>query len=283
MTKLKSYFNLILGIIIGAIAFNVFLEPYNLAATDVSGLAVIFNRIYNVDIFTFIMIGNLLLLIASFLVLGKKATINTILGSVLSPIVIYLTSPITKYIDLSSIDHIVIAIIGGILTGIGSGLVFKSGFTTGGTDILEDILCKYFKMTIGTAILIADGFVVLCGGLTFGLEPMFYSMISLIMIGIFSNRQVIGIGEDKIFLITTKKKREVIKFLTTYYNYGVTIMDANGGYTGRASDFIMCSITSSNYYRIKKEILSIDPDSFMVIVDSYDTSYIEKEKRKKKK
>ena len=283
MNKVKKYLTLVFGVLIEAIGFSLFLEPNNLSATDVSGLSIIFERLYNVDISIFILISNLLLIVVSFIMLGKKNTINTIVGSLLLPLFISLTHPLSSMIDLSGIDMIVISVIGGVLMGVGNGIIFKSGFTSGGTDIIEDILCKYAHISLGKSIMLIDGFVVLCGGLAFGLEPMMYSILALATMSLFSTRKLIGIDEDKILMITTKNKKKMIKFITDNYSYGATIMDANGAYTHEESDFIMCSVSTRSYYKIKNSLKELDPKSFIVVLNSYETSYTDKDIRKKKK
>ncbi|MBR1416687.1 MAG: YitT family protein [Bacilli bacterium] len=279
MLKYKKYINLIIGVLIESLGFSLFLEPNNLSATDVSGLAVIFHKLYNVNIALFVLIGNLLLIIVSFIFLGKKKTLKTILGSLLLPFFIYVEEMFVYMIDFSQIDVMLLAILGGVFVGIGNGLIFRSGYTSGGTDIIEDIFTKYFHMSLGKSIMFVDGFVVLAGGLAFGIEPMIYSMLALFMMSTFSNRKLIGIDEDKIMLITTKNKKQIIDFMTTHYQYGITIMDAEGAFTKTESDFIMCSVSSKNYYKIKKSLKKEDPTSFIIVLNSYDTNYINKDYR----
>ena len=283
MLKFKKYLNLIIGVLIEALGFSLFWEPNNLAATDVGGLSVIFNRLYNVNVSLFILVGNLTLIIVSFIFLGKNKTLKTILGSILLPLFVIFTSSIAAYVNLDGVDVIILAALGGVLNGVGNGLVFKSGFTSGGTDILEDILCKYTHMSLGKSIMLVDGFVVLAGGLAFGVEPMIYSLIALLVMSIFSNRKLIGIDEDKILLITTKNKERVVNFILNNYSYGITILDANGEYTKSESDFIMCSVSSKNYYRIKTSINKFEPNAFIVVLNSFDTNYANKETRKNKR
>ena len=172
---------------------------------------------------------------------------------------------------------------GGIFSGIGNGIIFKTGYTSGGTDIIEDIYCQYYKITLGKAILIVDGFVVLMGGFVFGIEKMMYSMLALLMMSLFSNKKLIGVDEDKIMLITTKKKKMVTKYITDNYHFGVTIMDAVGRYSHKESDFIMCSVASRSYYQIKEEIKLLEPNAFIVVLNSYETKYINKDERLKRK
>ena len=283
MIKIRKYIILIFGVLIQAISFSFFLEPFNLSATDTSGLSIIFERLYHIDISVFILISNLLLIVISFLVLGRKSTINTILGSLLLPLFVSIIHPFSRMLDLSGIDMIVISVIGGVTMGIGNGIVFKSGFTTGGTDIIEDIICKYAHISLGKSIMLIDGLVVLGGGLAFGLETMMYSIIALAIMSLFSTRKLIGVDEDKILLITTKDKKKIVKFITENYHYGATIMDAVGSYTNKESDFIMCSVSTRSYYKIKRSIKELDPKAFIVVLNSYETSYTDKDIRRKKK
>ena len=198
MIKLKRNIILVLGILIEAAGFSLFLEPNNITATDISGISIIFERFYNIDISLFILICNIGLIFVSLFFLGKKSTLNTVVGSLLLPLFISLTQPLAGYLNLDGVDKIVIAVAGGGLMGFGNGIIFKSGFTTGGTDIIEDILCKYAHISLGKSLILVDGFVVLCGGLAFGLETMVYSMIGLATMSLFSTRKLIGINEDKV-------------------------------------------------------------------------------------
>ena len=282
MKYVNKYLQLIVGVFIEALGFTLFLQPNNLAATDVSGLALIFNKVFNLNISMFVLICNILLIFVSYVCLGKEKTIKTILGSLLLPLFISLTTNIGSIINFEGVDTLILAIMGGIFSGLGNGIVFKTGYTSGGTDIIEDIYCKYYKITLGKSILIVDGFVVLLGGFVFGIEKMLYSMIALLMMSMFSNKKLIGVDEDKVLLITTKQKKLVTKYIIDNYHYGVTILDGVGRYSKKESDFIMCSVASRNYYRIKKDINKLEPNAFIVVLNSYETKYIDKEIRKRR-
>ena len=278
-----KYFDLIVGILIQSIGFNLFLAPNNLAATDVSGLGLIIDKLFHVNTIVFVFIINILLIVVSAFTLGKEKTIKTIIGSILLPITLYLTLPITTLVDVSEIDVMILAIFGGIAMGIGYGMIFRSGYTSGGTDIIEDIFCKYFKISLGKSMIIVDGFVVLCGGLVFGFQSMLYSIIALVVISIFSNRKALGTNEDKIVLISSKDKQKVIDYLKDNYHYGTTVFNASGAYSHQESDFVMCSINATNYYKINSEIKKLVPDAFIIVINSYETKYLNKEIRKKAK
>ena len=141
--KLKRYFELVIGILLIAIAFNLFLLPNELVFGGVSGLSIIVSKFITIDASTFIMIASLLLLVVSFLVLGKNDTKASIVGSILFPIFVNITANIGEYIKLDTGNVLLSAVFGGIIYGFGAGLVFKAGFTTGGTDIINIFTYEY--------------------------------------------------------------------------------------------------------------------------------------------
>jgi len=276
---MKKYFNLILGFFILAFSFNLFCVPDNLASTGISGLSIIVSNFIPIDKSLFILIINVILILVAYKFLGKNFCLNSIVGSILYPVVLKLTSLVTPYIDLSNVDLLIKAFVGGILMGIGAGLVFKSGFNTGGTDIIESIVTKYFKISMDTAIIIVDGLIVIGTGFTFGVEHLIYALMILFGQSIFSNRFMLGIEDDKILYINSKKKKEIIKFLKETYNYGITIINSKGGFTNKSMDTLMISIRHNFYLEIKEAIKLIDKDAFITVVNSYETRYIDKEER----
>ena len=140
--KLKRYIQFFIGVFLSAAAFNIFLKPCNLIY-GLSGLSIITEKFLNIDPSLVILIGNVLLLIASFVFLGLERTKPTIVGSILYPLLVKATEFFPNYIDLGDTEMIVIALCGALVSGIGTGLVFKNNFTTGGTDVLKQILSHY--------------------------------------------------------------------------------------------------------------------------------------------
>ena len=111
--KIKKYLTVILGVFLLSLSFNLFLSPYNFAASGVSGLAIIVNRLVGINEGIFILMANIFLLLISYSILGWKKTKNSIIGSILFPIFISLTSNITQYITFPDLDLIIIALLGG--------------------------------------------------------------------------------------------------------------------------------------------------------------------------
>lgn len=229
------------------------------------------------------LIVNSILIIVAFFMLGKKEAIRSALGSILFPISIKITSYLIPYISLADVDILVKCLFGGFLYGFAFSLIFKSGFNTGGTDIIESIISKYFKISMDKSIILVDGIIIILCAFTFGVEHMIYALTILVCMGIYSNKFMLGINDDKILFVTSKKSSEVRDYLAKHYDYGMTLFNAEGGYTHHEFPLLMVSVKRNYYYEIKNHILSIDPNAFISVSNSYETVYINKEKRNKVK
>lgn len=259
----------LLGLFLLALSFNVFVLPNDIVY-GVSGLGVIFYRMFGIDPSFTIMISSVLLLILSFFLLGVKGTKNSIIGSLLYPVFVKATLPLASYIDLGSTEAIVTVLCGSVISGFGLGLVFKSGFTTGGTDILNQIVSKYFHVSIGTSMLFTDGVIILFSLFVFGFQKFIYSIINMYIIGIMTDKVILGISESKCFYIITEHETDVKKFILNNLGHGVTVLDARGGYTGNFQKVIMCIIPTREYFFVKEGIRTIDPNAFFLVTDAYE-------------
>ncbi|MBD9105633.1 YitT family protein [bacterium] len=270
--KLKRYFELVIGILLIAIAFNLFLLPNELVFGGVSGLSIIVSKFITIDASTFIMMASLLLLVVSFLVLGKNDTKASIVGSILFPIFVNITANIGEYIKLDTGNVLLSAVFGGIIYGFGAGLVFKAGFTTGGTDIINQILSKYLHMSMGNAMLISDGLIVVLGGFFFGATKLMYALIVIYIIGLMTDKVLLGISNSKAFYIITNEDEKIRDYLLNELHHGVTIFSVKGGYTHKKDEVILCVVPTREYYRVKEGIHEIDSEAFFVVCDAYEVS-----------
>lgn len=269
--KLKRTFLFIAGLIITALAFNVFLLPNDIVY-GVGGVAVILKKLYNLDASLVILAGSLLLLVLSFVLMGKEKTASSVIGSILYPVFVKLTEWAIPYIDLGETEPILIAIFGAALSGFGLGLIFKSGYTTGGTDILNQIVAKYFKISIGNSMFFTDGVIIACSLFVFGWQKFLYSVLSICIISIITDKVILGISQSKTFYIITDHETAVKRFITENLSQGVTVIEVRGGYTGNVQKMIMCTIPTKEYFVLKEGMETIDPNAFFMVTDAYEVS-----------
>lgn len=267
--KLVRISQFLLGLVIISIAFNVFILPTKIVY-GMSGVGIILNNICGIDPSTVILIGDILLLILSLILLGYDKTKSSILGSLLYPIMVKLTAFIPNYINVGNAEPLIMTLYGAVLSGFGLGLIFKAGYTTGGTDVLNQIASKYLKMSIGNAMLITDGLIILSGVFVFGWTQVMYSLISLYIISMMTDKVILGISQRKAFYIITNEEDEVKKYVMNELNHGITELHAMGGFTGKKQAVLMCVIPTSEYYAFKEGIHKIDKNAFFVVTDAYE-------------
>lgn len=269
--RLKRYASFLIGILIVALAFNIFILPNDIVY-GVSGLGVIFKRTMNIDPSLVILIGSVILLILSYLLMGKEKTANSVVGSLLYPVFVKATEWVIPLVDLGETEPVLIAIFGAAISGFGLGLIFKSGFTTGGTDILNQIVSKYFKMSVGNAMFFTDGIIIAISLFVFGWQKFMYSIVSIVVISIMTDKVILGISQSKAFYIITDHETAVKKYILDHLSHGVTVLEARGGYTGNMQKMIMCIIPTKEYFKVKEGIHSIDPNAFFLVTDAYEVS-----------
>ena len=261
----------LIGVMIIAAAFNLFILPCNIVY-GMSGVGVLLNNAFGINPSIVILIGNIILLMVSFIVLGKEKTTNTILGSLLYPLFVELTAWMPDYIEISMSDPLLVSLFGAVIYGFGAGLIFKSGFTTGGTDILNQIVSKYGKVSLGNAMIFTDGIIILFGVSVFGVTTAMYSILNLYIVSLMTDKMMIGISSTKSFFIITSKETEIKDFIMGELGHGVTVLEGKGAFSGNKQAVLMCVIPTREYMTVKEGIHEIDKEAFFVVSDAYEVN-----------
>jgi len=269
----KRHVMLILGCLIVAVAFNLFFLQYNIVCFGVSGISIVFNK-FGVNPSTFIIVANLLLLLISYFFLGADNVKNQIVGALIYPIFIDLTDGLVNIIKFENLEMIVIAVIGGVLAGIGYGLIYKSGYSTGGTDVIGHLVCKYSKVSMGNAMMFVNFGIILIGKLVFSWETVMYALVVAYLISVATDKILLGISNSKAFYIVVDKKLDdkVNEFLVSLPGVGSTIIDASGGYSNDNQTLILAVAPTKMYFIIKEGLKEIDKNIFYLVCDSYEVS-----------
>ena len=275
---LKRYLLFIIGSFISALAYNLFFLKSGLMSGGAGGIAILVKDYLDPSITIFIIA--ILGLILGAIFLGKDFAINSIVGAIISPLFVKLTSDIA--INIPKDDIMLVAICGAVLTGIGNGLTAKTGFSSGGLDAISHVLHKKLHLSHGTIYAVFNGLIIIAGGFALGYRVVLYALIQLYIIGIITDKVMLGISSNKTFFIVTNKISEVKEYISEYLSRGVTILDAKGGYSKEDQEVIMAVIPTIEYFKAREGILEIDPDAFITICDSYQV-YGEYSSRKNKK
>lgn len=268
--KVKRFFQMLFGIFLASIGFNLFLLPNNIVFGGVSGLSIIAVKYFSISSSMFVMLADMVLLVVSYIFLGREKTIYSICGSIMFPIVLYLTSGVGELISFESNDLLLSSVMGGVLYGLGVGLAFKAGYSTGGTDVIKQLLNKYFRLSMGNATLVADGIIVVFGAFVFGWTKFMYAMIIVYLISVLTDKVLLGISDKKAFYIITEKQEEISSFIINELHHSVTILDAKGGYSNTKNPVLFTVIPTKEYFKFKQGINHIDKKAFWTVIDAYE-------------
>ena len=269
----KRYAMLILGCLIVAFSFNMLFLKYNIVCFGVSGISIVVSK-FGINPSLFILVVNILLMILAYFTLGLDNTKNQLVGALLYPVFVEITSKITDYINLGNVEMLVIAILGGVFAGIGYGLIYKSNFSTGGTDVIIGIICKYLKMSMGNAGLIVNGIIVMIGKLVFPWSTVLYGIFVSYLISVFTDKVLLGISKSKAFYIVCDKEHDdkIRDFLISVPGVGTTVIDAEGGYSSNSETLLLAVVPTRDYFIVKEGLKEIDSNVFFLVCDSYEVS-----------
>ncbi len=272
LKKIKIYLELTVGLFLAAVVFNLFFFPMKIVVGGNSGIAIIVEHLFNVDPSMVILIYALITLMIGFFVLGYEVVRNSIYGALIFPLFINLTSGINEFIIIDYDNALALFIIGAVIIGVALGLVYKTGYTLGGTDIIKLVIRKYFGYTIGKASLVVNGVIVIIGGIIFGWTNAMYALLILYISAVVIDKVLLGIAQNKAFYIVTKKDEELKKHIINDLNRGVSVIKAKNNNTNETKKVLMCIIPKKEYYLLKEIIKKTDKEAFYSVVDAYEVS-----------
>lgn len=256
----------ILGAIIMAIGVSLFLLPNQLSSGGVSGVATIAYYIFNFPMGTVILAINIPLFLIAFFKLGKGFFVKSILGTVSLSVFIDIfdkLKPLTQ-------DKFLACIYGGIITGLGSAIILKSHSSTGGSELISNILkCIKPNIRMSYVIMIFDIIVVSLNVLFLGkIEIGLYSGIAIYLMGKIIDIVFEGIYFTKLIIIVSDKNEQISKEIGKIVKRGTTGLYGKGMYTNKEKLVLMCAASRGDISKVKTVARQIDPKSFIVITNS---------------
>ncbi len=265
MLVLKKYLIVVLGCVLTAAGLNFFLIPGRIAAGGVSGIATIVENLLGIKAAITVLILNIPILVSAWIFKGKNTFFKAMVGSVLLSIFLEVLS----FVPFRVYDLLLCAIGGGVLTGIGMGLVFKSEFSTGGTDILALLLqLKYPYLPIGTLLMFADGAVIVTSGIIFhSVEICIYACIALFLAVKLIDFIVVGADFAKAVMIISPKTEEISKDVISLLDRGVTGLQSRGMYGGKQGTMLLCVIRKNQIVKLKSIVEKHDKNAFLIVSD----------------
>lgn len=262
---LKDFLLITLGVTLVAISLEFFFIPSNIAAGGVSGMAIIINNFTpSLSVGSIVLVINIILFIIAFFVLDSSFGAKTLYSSFAIAAMMSLIEIFIKPTPLTD-DLFINAAVGTVIGSIGMAMVFNTGASTGGTDIIAKILNKFFHLEIGKSLLLVDFFVGIFGIATFGITAGLYAMLAIIAHGTLIDRLIDGFNTSKEIMIISKNEKQIIDYIIQDLDRSCTILNGYGAYTREDTQILYVVLTRKDYINLKNFIKEIDPRAFISV------------------
>ena len=262
MDAIKKWLNIFIGCILMSIALNSLLEPFAIVIGGATGIGVILKSLVGVSMSITNLIVNIPLIIIAFRLLGFKFIKDTLYTTLLFSA----TLEITSYLPAVESDIVIAAIFGGVLSGIGLGLIFREGATTGGGDILAMLIHKYKPhMSISRIILITDVIIIGLGAFTLGITPTMYAILTVYILTKCIDTVLTGLDYAKAVFIISNKSNDIGNEITTKIRRGATYINCRGIYTNEERGMLLVVVSNREIAQLKEYVNNIDPNAFVIV------------------
>lgn len=260
-----NWFTMLLGTAVMAVAIKMVFDPVNLVTGGVSGIGIIVKELTGVPLWLTNTLLNIPLFLAAFFVKGWKFIRRTLVATLGLSFFLYILPDISIGME----DIFLSALFGGVISGIGTGLVFMARSTTGGTDLLAAVLQHYMRhFSVAQIMQVLDGAVVLAGAWIFGLNYALYAIIAVFVVGKITDGILEGMKFSKIAYIISEKPDDIAGAIMGELERGVTGLNGTGMYSGNAKNVLFCVVSKKEIVQVKDIVSKIDPDSFVIVTDA---------------
>lgn len=257
------------GITIGAVliagAFNAFVIPYGLLSGGVSGLALMGNYLYGFPVYLGIFLLNIPIFLWGLRELEWKLILYSAIGTAVVIIALPLSMP---YIQVPAIDLFLASVFSGVVGGIGGGIIFKLGASTGGTDIAAIIMKRKKNISVGATILYCNIAVLVLSLFFFDLKIALYTAISMWVGARITDSVIEGFNRNKSVTIISDRSGEIAERIMKEIDRGVTYMEGRGAYTGETKRLINCVVGHYEIAKLKEIVLEVDKNAFIFITET---------------
>ena len=253
------------GSIIYSLSVVIFIAPNKIVPGGLTGVATLINHLTPVPIGTAILVMNIPLLIAAWRHIGLDFTIRT---SIVTALVSVLIDVFSLFIPPFHGDIILTAVFGGVMSGIGLGLIYMRGGTTGGSEVIARLAgIKLPHVPIGRLILLVDAGVVAGAAAVYhNIESALYAIILIYVSTALMDTLIYGRNKGKMLLIVTKYEQKVTRTVLHTLGRGITLLKAAGGYSGVEKQVLLCAVRPSEVYVLRMLVYDIDPNAFIVVM-----------------
>ncbi len=260
-----DYLMILVGSLMMASAFMLFLIPNKVNAGGVSGVATIFYHTLNIPAGLTMLLMNVPLFIMGIYFFGKKFGLKTVTGILASSL---FSDLIDKGLGLGALtdNKILATVYGGLLLGVGLGIIFRGRGTTGGSDIVARIINKFTHISLGWSYMIVDTGVIVLTGIVFGdVELVLFCMISLAVSSKVVDIMVEGVTTEKAIMIISDRWSAISDRIMKDVHRGVTGLDSHGMFTNKERKTLWTVVATRQVEEIRRIVRQEDPEAFMTV------------------
>lgn len=258
------------GSTVTGLAYCWFLIPHQVIPGGVSGIAMILNHFWGTPIGIATIVLNVPLFAAGMKMFGATYGVKSLIGLLLSSLMIDFFTYVVPVEALTQ-DVIMASIFGGLMLGAGIGLVFRGGGSTGGTDIVGQIVNRMTNLSTGTAILIADALIVISAGLAFGkVELALYAFLNIYLQTRAIDLVLEGVSYTRAMFIVSEAAEDITRTIVKKLNRGATLLHATGAYTGQERKVVFSVMSKREVAQVREIAKEHDPHAFIIITDVFE-------------
>ena len=265
MKILKEFIVMNVGIIIVAAAVFFFLTASGLAVGSISGLSVVLGHFIPLPVSMIVLILNMILLVAGFLLLGKEFGIKTVYASLMLPVFMGVFERMDPLNQSWTGDAFIDMVAYCLLLSLGQAILFNCNASSGGLDIVGKIMNKYLRMELGTSISLAGMCVALSSALVSDKKIVVISVIGTYLNGIVLDHFIFGSNIKKRVCIISQKEKEIREFILHELHSGATLYHAYGGYDEQQYKEIIAIVDKNEYVKLMNFVTSVDDKAFVTV------------------
>ena len=259
LKRIRRIVLIILAVAVIAVAVNMFLGPHYIAAGGITGLAIIFESLFEFDRFITILVANAVILISALVFLGKEVFLNTLLGAAILPILI-------RYIPQRMLvdDPMLSMLAGSVLMAIAASTMYANKASSGGTSLPPLILKKYTGLSPSIGLFLSDGVVILLSLIVFNVDAFLYAIFSITVTAIAMSFIESGMHKRKMVFIISDKSKEITDDIMNEIGRGVTLVPILGAYERAEKEMVMVTLNSKEYRELRTVVNKHDEYAFMI-------------------
>ena len=261
---LRNIAVVILGNFILAAGVSLFIAPSGLICGGATGISLLFNRLFDLDIALVSLIINVIMFAIGLAVMGREFALTTVISTVVNPLALYVFELLLKGKAFTN-DLFLCTLLGGLCVGLGIGIVIRVGSSTGGMDIPPIVINKLTGIPVSSLLWIFDVSILLSQIFFSNLDRVFYGLAMVIVYSIVIDK-VMVLGKKRMQLtIISEKNEEIREAILSKIDRGLTIIHGKTGYLGKEAEVILTVISSRELARTEELIRKIDPFAFVII------------------